>query len=406
MDYKNLFRKIERNLRTIERSNDLLATLAEILRRLVDDFQDDLGLVGGRIYDRKGSSYVLKREYPSPRAPRDFKVPATYPPIRELIEKGYVYARLGDSGVDAQIEAAVGVKTFAAIGIGEACRQIVAFTLRETSDSEEVGHTLNTIRHAINLKLRSEKFADRLAEARAIQLSLLPEAAPTFADYDIYATSIPAEEVGGDLYDFIQVSKRSLGIAVADASGHGLPAALQARDAIIGLRMGVEENLRISATLEKLNRVVNHSALASKFISLFYAELESAGTIVYCNAGHNPPLLWDGNGFRELARGGMILGPNPGSQYERGYETLDHGSILLAYTDGIVEAVNAADEAFGMERLRAVVRERPYTSAKELVDAVFAEVRRHVGGDTRDDDQTVVAVLRKPKGMKVKAKAT
>jgi len=404
MDYKNLFRKIERNLRTIERSNDLLSTLAEILRRLVDDFQDDLGLVGGRIYDKKGSSYILKREYPKPRAPKDYKVPATYPPIRELVERGYVYSRLGDAGVDSRIEATLGVKRFAAIGIGETCRQIVAFTLRENSDPEQVGHTLNTIRHAINLKLRSEKFADRFAEARAIQLSLLPAAAPVFGDYDIFAASIPAEEVGGDLYDFIRVSQRSLGIAVADASGHGLPAALQARDAIIGLRMGVEENLRISATLEKLNRVVNHSALASKFISLFYAELESAGTIVYCNAGHNPPLLWDGVAFRELARGGMILGPSPESQYERGYETLAQGSILLAYTDGIVEAVNASDEAFGMERLRAVIRDRAWASARELVDAVFAEVRQHVGGDTRDDDQTVVAVLRKAKGTRGRAK--
>lgn len=404
MRYKNLFRKIDRNLRTIEASKDLLATLAEILRRLVDDFQDDLGLVGGRIYEKKGSAYLLKREYPVPRAPKDYKIPATYPPVRELMDKGYVYSRLGDTGVDARIESALGVKRFAAIGVGEKSRHIIAFTLRENSDPEQVGHTLNTIRHAINLKLRSEKFADRFAEARAIQLSLLPAPSPVFGDYDIFAASIPAEEVGGDLYDFIRVSSRSLGVAVADASGHGLPAALQARDAIIGLRMGVEKNLRISATLEKLNRVVNHSALASKFISLFYAELESAGTIVYCNAGHNPPLLWDGATFRELARGGMVLGPSPESQYERGYETLDHGSILLAYTDGIVEALNSADEAFGMERLRAVIRDRAWASARELVDAVFEAVRGHVGGDTRDDDQTAVAVLRKTKGARGRAK--
>jgi sigma-B regulation protein RsbU (phosphoserine phosphatase) len=183
-----------------------------------------------------------------------------------------------------------------------------------------------------------------------------------------------------------------------------LPAALQARDAIIGLRMGVEENLRISATLEKLNRVVNHSALASKFISLFYAELESAGTIVYCNAGHNPPQLWDGSSFRELARGGMILGPNPTSQYERGYDTIAPGSILLAYTDGIVEAVDASDEAFGMDRLREVIKARAWPSARELVDAVFAAVREFVGGDIRDDDQTVVAVLRKVKAGRSRGK--
>src|SRR5262245_3129421 len=201
MDYKHLFRKIERNLRTIERSSDLLATLFEILKRLVDDFQDDLGLVGGRIYERRAASYVLKREYPERRAPRGFSVPADYAPIRELVEKGYVYRRLGDSGVDARIETAIGVDRFAAIGIGEHCEQFVAFTLEDDSDSEEVGHTLNTIRHAINLKLRSEKFADRFAEARAIQLSLLPSAAPAFADYDIAGASVPAEEVGGDLYD-------------------------------------------------------------------------------------------------------------------------------------------------------------------------------------------------------------
>jgi sigma-B regulation protein RsbU (phosphoserine phosphatase) len=397
MDYKNLFRKIERNLRTIERSHDVMATLSEILRRLVDDFQDDLGLVGGRVYERKGGSYLLKREYPAPRAPRDFAIPATYPPIRELLERGYVYARLGDAGVDQRIESTLGVKRFAAIGIGERARQIVAFTIRDNADPTQVGHTLNTVRHAINLKLRSEIFADRLAEARAIQLSLLPASAPSFADYDIWGASVPAEDVGGDLYDFIRVSERSLGIAVADASGHGLPAALQARDAIIGLRMGLEENLRISATLEKLNRVVNHSALASKFISLFYGELESAGTLVYCNAGHNPPILWDGRGFRELSRGGMILGPNPTSQYERGYETLAPGSILLAYTDGIVEAAGPKDVAFGLDRLKELLASRPYASARELVEAVFAAVAGHVGGDTRDDDQTVVAVIRKEK---------
>jgi sigma-B regulation protein RsbU (phosphoserine phosphatase) len=308
-----------------------------------------------------------------------------------------VYARLGDVGVDQKIESTLRVKTFAAIGIGDAGRQIVAFTIRDNADPTQVEHTLNTIRHAINLKLRSEHFADRMAEARAIQLSLIPQSAPSFADYDIWGASVPAEDVGGDLYDFIRVSERSLGIAVADASGHGLPAALQARDAIIGLRMGLEENLRISATLEKLNRVVNHSALASKFISLFYGELESAGTLVYCNAGHNPPLLFDGVAFRELSRGGMILGPNPTSQYERGYETLLPGSILLAYTDGIVEAVNAKDEAFGMDRLREVVARAKRRSAREIVDAVFEAVRGHVGGDTRDDDQTVVAVVRKDK---------
>jgi serine phosphatase RsbU (regulator of sigma subunit) len=116
-------------------------------------------------------------------------------------------------------------------------------------------------------------------------------------------------------------------------------------------------------------------------------------------------VLLDAGALPILARGGMILGPNPGSQYERGYDTLEHGSILLAYTDGIVEAVDASDEAFGMDRLRKLIREGAFASAKDIVEAVFAAVRRHVGGDTRDDDQTVVAVLRKVKAAAAKAKA-
>ena len=394
MDDKNLFRKIERNLRTIERSSEIVTTLHEILRRLVDDFQDDLGLLGGRIYERKGASYALQRAYPERGAPRDVRIPATYPPVRELADKGYVFARRGDPGVDADIEDRLGVERFAAIAVGDRARQIVAFTLRDDADLEQVGHTLNTIRHAINLKLQSERFADRFAEARAIQLSLLPRVAPTFGDYDVHGASLPAEDVGGDLYDFVRVSARSLGIAVADASGHGLPAALQARDAIIGLRMGVEEDLRISATIEKLNRVVAHSALASKFISLFYGELDTGGTLVYCNAGHNPPLLWDGTSFRELRRGGMILGPNPGATYERGYETIGPGHLLVAYTDGIVEAEDARDEAFGLDRLRAVIAASAGRTARDVVEAIFAAVRAHVGSEARDDDQTVVAVVR------------
>lgn len=394
MQHKNLFRKLDRTLRKIERSPDLLATTSEILRRLVDDFRDDLGLVGGRIYAREDDHYVLQREYPQGRARLGFRIPVTYPVIQELLLQGYVYRGLGDPDVDREIERAIGVEVFAAIGVGEGGEQIIAFSLAESADPDSVVHTLNTIRNVINLKLRHEWLEDRVAEARAIQMSLLPKHPPVFGDFDFWGATVPAEEVGGDLYDFIPVSRRSLGIAIADASGHGLPAALQARDAIIGLRMGVAESLRITATLEKLNRVVGASALASKFISLFYAELERNGTLVYCNAGHTPPLIWNGTSFDELTRGGMVLGPNPEATYERHYTTIVPGSVFLAYTDGITEAENAGGEAFGVERLKAIVSRPAWRSARDLVEAVFDAVRAFTGQDSRDDDQTVMAILR------------
>jgi sigma-B regulation protein RsbU (phosphoserine phosphatase) len=394
VDYKSLFAKLERNLDQIERSTDLGSTLARILRLLVEDYRDDLGFLGGRIYTRKGGAFVLRHEYPEAVAPRGFRLPSSYEPLQELLSQGFIFRYLTDPGVDRRIEEQLGGRTFAAICVGEPANHIVAFSLQDGVDRDQIVSTLNTIRHVINLKLRKEQLEDRVAQAREIQLSLLPPRAPMLADFDIWGMSQPAEEVGGDLYDFIEVSERSLGIAIADSSGHGLPAALQARDVIIGLRMGVEERLRITATIEKLNRVISRSALASKFISLFYAELETNGTLVYCNAGHVRPLLWFPGKFQELERGGMVLGPNPRAIYERGYARLEPGSVLLAFTDGIVEAQDGAGTMFETERLREIVASQTWTSARRLVETVFDAVRRHSGVDVPIDDQTVLAVVR------------
>jgi len=393
-DYKNLFRKLEKTLARVEESENTLATLSAILQKLVDDFRDELGVTAGRIYVRKGSSFVLQQEYPSERKLLGFRIPASYGPIRELLERGYVFHDIRDPGIDRAIEGALGVKAFAAIAIGDRRQYVISFSLKRGSDAEHVTYALTTIGHVVSLKLRQVRLEDRLAEAREIQLSLLPKSAPKFGDFDLWGASVPAEEVGGDLYDFVQVSPRCLGIAVADSSGHGLPAALQARDVIIGMRMGVEERFRITATIEKLNRVIGHSALASKFISLFYGEIEPNGNFVYCNAGHTPPLLVSRGTTQELRRGGIVLGPNPDALYERGYVQLEPGSVLLLYTDGITEAENPAGEAFGVDRLAQIVHRGP-AGARALVESVFSEVRAFSAVESPRDDQTVVAVVRK-----------
>jgi sigma-B regulation protein RsbU (phosphoserine phosphatase) len=393
--YKNLFRKIEKTLATLEHSEDLLGTLSAILGRLVTDFQDDLGIVGGRIYVRHDNVFVLEKEYPPGTAPLGFRIPVSYPPIREILERGFALKDITDPGIDREIEQAIGVKVFAAIRVGEKGRQIIAFSLKPPVQAEQVVYTLNTIRHVVNLKVRQEHLEGRVAEVKEIQLSLLPDTPPAFGPFDVYGASVPAEEVGGDLYDFIPISERRLGIAIADSSGHGLPAALQARDAIIGLRMGVQEQLRITSTIERLNRVVSYSALASKFISLFYGEIEMNGTLVYCNAGQTPPLVLREGRFQELTRGGTVLGPNPDALYERGYVDLTPGSVFLAYTDGITEAVNASGEAFGTGRLRDLIASRRWLKAGDLVDAVFEQVWEFSSMNPPADDQTAVAILRR-----------
>ena len=398
MNYRNVFRKLEENLAQIERTDDLVTLLSLILERVVDDFHDDLGIESGRLYVRDDDRFVLEVEYPSASDKLGYEVPASYPLIQELLHRGFVLHAPGDPGFDTRIEDPLGVRTFAAILVGWTRQQIIAFSLRDSSDREHVIYMLNTIRHGVNLKLRKQHLETRLAEAREIQVSLLPPSALQFHDYDLWGKSVPAEEVGGDLFDYIPISDRSLGIAIADSAGHGLPAALQARDAIIGLRMGVEERVRITATIEKLNRVVGRSALATKFISLVYGEIERNGNLVYCNAGHPLPMLYRNGEISELGMGGLILGPNPDAQYERGYMQMSPGAVLLLYTDGIVEAANQNDEMFEANRLRDILRSQEWTSAKELVDEVFRAVREFSETDPPLDDQTVVAVIRKKAG--------
>jgi sigma-B regulation protein RsbU (phosphoserine phosphatase) len=394
MNYRNLFSKLEETLGQIERSDDAVATLATIVTSIVKNFGEDLGLLAGRLYARANDHFVLQADYPVTRKHRGFRIPVSYEPVQQLLRQGFVFYAPDDPALDPRIEEALGVRTFAAIRFSGTPQQLVAFGLRDSSDRDHVVIMLNTIRHAVNMKLRKQRLEGRVAEVRAIQLSLLPASPPRFAGYDLWGATSPAEEVGGDLFDFIEVSERSLGLAIADSAGHGLPAALQARDAIIGLRMGVEERLRITATIEKLNRVVGRSGLSSRFISLFYGEVEPNGNLVYCNAGHNPPLLWQQGEFCELSRGGLILGPNPDARYERGYVLMAPGSVLLLYTDGIVEAEDDAGSMFGVERLREIVRAGEWSSARKLVERVFAEVRGFSAADPPVDDQTVVGVIR------------
>jgi sigma-B regulation protein RsbU (phosphoserine phosphatase) len=396
MYQRSLFRKLEKNLDAIERSAETRTTLSAILKSLVDDFKDDLGLVGARLYVPEGDLFVLQMEYPQETESRiGFKIPVSYEPVQELLKEGFVLYDLDDPGIDASIEDALGVKTFAAVRVGLAKKRILAFSLKDSSDRQNVIFMLNTIGHLINLKLRKDRLDDNVAEVQAIQGSLLPAAPPEFEGFDLWAATSPAEEVGGDLFDFLPVSKRLLGIAIADAAGHGLPAALQARDAIIGLRMGVEDRLRITSTIEKLNRVISRAALASRFISLFYGEVEPNGNMVYCNAGHNPPLLLKAGEFEELTQGGIVLGPDPTARYERSYAMLERGSILVMFTDGIIEAADGAGEMFGTDRLKEMISSRSWGSARGLVDEVFSEVRRFSTADPPLDDQTVVAVIRR-----------
>ena len=231
------------------------------------------------------------------------------------------------------------------------------FLLADGWVREELDFALNTVRAALGSRLLDERVRGSVREAAEIQQSLLVEEPPAFPGYEHRLPLDPAEEVGGDFYDFLAFDGEMLGLAIGDASGHGLPAALLVRDVVTGLRMGIEKDLKVAHVFGKLNRVIHRSNLSSRFVSVFYGELEADGNLIYVNAGHQPPLLFPaGPRRRRLATGGTVIGPLPEARFRRGFARIEPGEVLVLCTDGILERRDAEGEFFGAEGLAVLAR--------------------------------------------------
>lgn len=393
---KSLFRRVEKTLGTIERGADILATIRNVADHMVRDFREPLGMVGGRIYQLRDNEYELVHTFGSASShPVGIRVPRTYAAIEALVDSGVVVMDLAAPGVDPELEARLGTHArFAAIAVADG-EYLVSFDLAPSSGStEDLRASLNIVRLAINQKLRQERFEEILQDARRIQSSILPKRVPRYADFDIAGDSRPTEVVGGDFFDYIPLTPELVDLAIADASGHGLPAALQVRDVYVGLRMGLTRDFKISRTIERLNAIINRSKLATKFVSLFVAELETSGNIIYVNAGHVPPFIVRATGEVEFLReGGMVLGVSPEATYLRGFARLHPGDVLVLYTDGITECRHhRTDEEFGLARLVRLVRRHADQPAAEIVSAIFQAAASFAGHAVPDDDQTVVVI--------------
>jgi sigma-B regulation protein RsbU (phosphoserine phosphatase) len=266
--------------------------------------------------------------------------------------------------------------------------------LQGAPSAAQLSSALTSLSYAFGQHYKRRELEDLFAQARAIQLSLLPHGQPRFAEYDIAAVSVPAQSVGGDLYDFIHVDHETLGIAIADSSGHGLPAALQARDVATGLRMGVARDFKVQRVVEKLNRIIHHSGLVSRFISLVFGELEKNGNFSYINAGHPPALLMGPRGMSELSVGGTLLGPQLDATYKLGFAHLDRGATLAMYTDGVIERGVETGDMFGPERVKEWLEAWPQGPAHDAVHDLLRRVNAFGGDKPLEDDVTVVYVHR------------
>jgi sigma-B regulation protein RsbU (phosphoserine phosphatase) len=396
----SLFRRIERALETIDLGSTPLETIHQTADFLADNFAEDLGIRGGRIYSQDDGSYELVSTFGEvSKAPIGLRVWRTYPPFDQLLECGCILMARDDVRLDQRLEEDLGTRDwFAAISVSGGQYVLSFDVIPPDPENDELMSTLNIVRMAIDQKLREERMLAIMEDVRQIQHSILPRHLPDPGGYEVAARSLSAEIVGGDFYDVIALDEEMFVVVAADATGHGLPAALQVRDVFTGLRMGLSREFKLTRTLERLNRIIHRSRLATKFVSLFVAEVHPNGTLLYCNAGHPPALLIRGDGgVHRLNATGMILGPTPSASYSIGIAEMEPGDVLMLYTDGITEALRpGSDEEYGMDRLAQVARAVRQLDPVALVDRVFADVTEFGGGESPSDDQTMVVVKRRP----------
>jgi sigma-B regulation protein RsbU (phosphoserine phosphatase) len=233
-----------------------------------------------------------------------------------------------------------------------------------------------------------------LATARRIQASILPRGVPTVPRIEAAVRYVPAAAVAGDFYDFLAVEDGRLGALLADVSGHGVPAALVASMVKVGASAEAVHARDPARVLGGLNRLFCAS-LDGAYVTAACVYLDRAdGRLAYASAGHPPGLLWRAAAGRleRLDRNGLLLGFAPEAAYETVEVPLAEGDRLLLYTDGLVEAANAADEPFDEERLRTFVAENARLPAPALADALLGCVRAWTGRPGFEDDVTLLVL--------------
>ncbi len=246
------------------------------------------------------------------------------------------------------------------------------------------------------LELKDKLLARSELEAgRAVQLALMPDKPPTLPGWDISLYTRSANDVGGDLVDYLPLDDGRLGVMLGDVAGKGLPAALLMAKLQATLRALVSNVQTLGFLGAELNRILNRDGLPNRFATLVYLEIRpSAGRLRLLNAGHMPPLVVSGAGVREMEKGSIALGMMPTATFVEQQADLAAAEVLVVYSDGITEAMNATGEFFGDDRLREVVSASRTATAAQMAARIVTAVDAFVGEAPVHDDMSLVILRR------------
>jgi sigma-B regulation protein RsbU (phosphoserine phosphatase) len=408
MDQRRLYKTIE-NLAS-QKFETEKEMLKYVLQQIVEI--ENIEITGGRIWQfepTSGDYLLLLQTGNVDKINSDFKVKIKdYPLFDEVAKERTV---LGNE--TNKVLRKKGIMRYSASGVGSKIKYNnklyyeYMLALNSQNIDENLRLRLSIIATALTSQIKQMRYSKRaislradLNKAREVQKAILPEHEYTYNDFLMFGISDPAEIVGGDLFDYIEIGPGGdhLAVAVGDAASKGVSAAAEAMYISGALRMACNFEIKITPLMRRLNTLVNKIFKDEKFASLFYGELskDRNGLMLYANAGHNPPMFVkkDSDEITTLQPTGPVLGPSPSAKYSIDSIKFEPGDVLLIYSDGVTDAANTKFENYGEERLSKVFLESKHLSPKEITYSIMDDVIHFSKNGEYSDDKTIVVIKR------------
>jgi sigma-B regulation protein RsbU (phosphoserine phosphatase) len=240
-----------------------------------------------------------------------------------------------------------------------------------------------------------ERLNRELEIAREVQEHLFPRICTALPGLDYAGRCRPARVIGGDYYDFLELADGCLlGIAIGDVSGKGIPAALLMASLQASLRgQTISGPTDLAKLMYNVNRLIFETSPANRYATFFYGQFEPlARRLTYVNGGHNPPMVFRNGEVLRLEDGGPVVGLFKTASYTQSGVILEGGDVLLLYTDGISEAMNASDEEWGEERMIEAVRACQCRPSLEMIDELMCAADGFAAGAPQHDDMTIMVI--------------
>ena len=406
MDQKKLYKTVE----TIANQNfsSEKEMLIEVINQIIG--KEEIYVNGGRLWklNLKDEAYDLLYQTGNvEKIDKNFQIIISQYPMFDLIAKERTI--LG-SETDEELRSK-GIFKYSASGVGEKLKvdskAYHEYILALNSDNidEDLRITLNIIATALTSQIKAKRYSQSaqvlkadLDKARELQKSILPEHEYKFHNYVLFGVTDPAEIVGGDFFDYLEVGEERLGVTIGDAASKGVAASAEAMYVSGALRMACSFEIKITSLMKRMNQLVNKIFADDKFSSLFYGELskDKGGLFLYSNAGHNPPFFIRQNSddIIYLNPTGPVLGPSPNAKYTVENINFEKGDVLLIYSDGITDSANEEFEGYGEERLINSFRKYKHLTPKEITYAILEDVIKFSKGGKYSDDKTLVVIKR------------